>query len=76
MAAMLTTKDNPFDPFDEFEEWKRFDEQNGYFTLSLVARVCKASTEESDAEIERAYEEAIDDIMKYADIGIYEKVMR
>lgn len=74
--AMLTTKDNPFDPFDEYDKWNRYDQQNGYNTISLIARVCRTSDDDSPLQIEEAWENAIDEIMKNANIGIYEKIIR
>lgn len=35
----LTTKDNPFSYFDQYDEWLAFDEDKGYFTNALVARL-------------------------------------
>lgn len=35
----LTTKDNPFSYFDQYDEWLAFDEDKGYFTNCLVARL-------------------------------------
>lgn len=35
----LTTKDNPFSYFDQYDEWLVFDEDKGYFTNALVARL-------------------------------------
>ena len=35
----MTTKDNPFSYFDQYDEWLAFDEDKGYFTNALVARL-------------------------------------
>lgn len=72
----LTTIDNPFDPFDEFDDWRRFDEQHGYCTLSLLARVCKSSDEMSEEMQNAAWNQAVDDILKYVQTGYYKKVKR
>ena len=37
--SYLTTKDNPFSYFDQYDEWLAFDEDKGYFTNALVARL-------------------------------------
>lgn len=74
--SMLTTKDNPFDPFDEVDAWRAFDTQQGYNTEALIARVCRTSQEETEEVQDQAWEDAIDDILKYCDFGIYEKVTR
>lgn len=36
---VLTTKDNPFNPKLQYDSWKTWDEQNGYHTEALLARV-------------------------------------
>ena len=51
--VMLTTFDNPFDPFEQFDEWEAFDEEKGYRSCSLLARIAKTSdqlTEKQNAE--------------------------
>jgi hypothetical protein len=37
--TMLTTIDNPYNPFSQYDEWNQWDIDNGYHTLSLLARV-------------------------------------
>ena len=37
--TMLTTFDNPYNPFSDFDSWKKWDEDNGYFTSELLAAV-------------------------------------
>jgi hypothetical protein len=71
---MLTTVDNPFDPFSQFEEWYAFDEDMGYCTLGLLARIAKTSTELSDADQAIAIEQAIDEIVKENVSGMHKKV--
>lgn len=36
---MLTTIDNPFDPNIDYVKWKTWDEDNGYYTESYIARL-------------------------------------
>ena len=36
---VLTTIDNPFNPKTHYRNWKTWDEQQGYFTESFLARV-------------------------------------
>lgn len=76
MERMLTTKDNPFDPFEEVDDWRAFDTQKGYNTEALIARICRVSDEEGDESQKEAWNNALDDIMKYVDYGIYEIVER
>ena len=46
---ILTVKENPFNPFTQWDEWNRWDEDKGYFTNSLLARVTFTTTELSEA---------------------------
>lgn len=73
---MLTTTDNPFDPFTQFEEWNAYDESLGYYTCSYLARFAYTSSELSDADQERAVEDAIDEIVRLNPLGIYKKIER
>ncbi len=70
----LTTVDNPFDPFKQFDEWYSYDEALGYSTLGLLARVMISSDELSEADQDRAYELAIDEIVKENVSGMHRKV--
>ena len=76
---MLTTTDNPFNPYTQFEDWYAFDEQKGYHTCSLLARIAKTSDEfyndEENFESSQNSEilQAIDDIVKINPLGIYTK---
>ena len=56
----LTTTDNPFDPKSEFDMWFAFDTNNGYNSCGLLDRVCKTSSQLSDALIADDVDEAID----------------
>ena len=71
---MLTTVDNPFDPFTQFDEWRRFDEDHGYFTNALLARVTITSDELSEADQDVAVEKAIDEIVNINASGMHRKV--
>jgi len=56
----LTTTDNPYDPKTEFDMWFAFDVNNGYNSCALLDRVCKTSSQLSDALIADDVNEAID----------------
>ena len=56
----LTTTDNPYDPQTEFDMWFAFDVNNGYNSCALLDRVCKTSSQLSDALIADDVNEAID----------------
>ena len=62
--TMLTTIDNPYNPFTQFDEWRVYDETNGYYSSSLLARIAYHSDELSEADQEVAIETAIDEIVK------------
>lgn len=72
----VTTLDNPFDPFLEREKWQRFDEDHGYFTTELIARIAKTSDELDDDSYNFQVEAAVDDIVRFNTLGIYKKAVR
>jgi hypothetical protein len=74
MAYMLTTSDNPYDPFTSFDAWLAFDEAQGYFTTSFLARIVRTSDELSEADQSLAIDQAIDEIVEENVLGIYQKV--
>ena len=74
--SMLTTVDNPYNPFVQFDEWKDFDEAKGYFTCEYLARIAKTSDELSDADNALAIEDAINEIIYFNLLGIYQKVTK
>jgi hypothetical protein len=71
---MLTTVDNPFDPFTQFDEWNRFDEDRGYYTTALLARIVLTSDELSQADQDVAIELGIEEIVQENVLGLYKKV--
>lgn len=73
-AVMLSTIDNPFDPFKQWDEWNRYDEDKKYFTCSYLARIAKTSDDLSDADYDKAIENAIDEIVRLNINGLYKKV--
>lgn len=74
--SMLTTVDNPYNPFIQFDEWKAFDESKGYYTCEYLARIAKTSHELSDADNSLAIEDAINEIIYFNVLGIYQKVTK
>ena len=73
-TCMLTTTDNPYDPFTQYEAWYRFDEDNGYHSCAFLARIARTSDQLSEQENMEEIERAINDIIKYDPLVIYEKV--
>lgn len=71
---MLSTIDNPFNPFTQYDEWLAFDEDKGYFTNALLARVARTSDDLSDVASNYARESAIDEIVLHDPIGLYKRV--
>ena len=72
--SMLTTVDNPFDPFTQFDQWYAYDENAGYHTSALLARIVKSSDELSEADQSVAIENAIDEIVRINANALYIKV--
>lgn len=72
----VTTIDNPFDPFEESENWKQFDEEKGYFTSNLIARIACTNDEMSDDVYNFCIEQAVDEIVRFNLLGIYKKAVK
>jgi len=73
---MLTTVDNPFDPFTQFNEWNAFDIRMGYGTAAFLARIANVSNDLSDADHDKAIQDAIDEIVNENVSGMWKKVTR
>ena len=73
---MLTTVDNPFDPFTQWDEWFAWDQNAGYHTPGLLARIAKLSYELSEADQHLAVQQAIDEIVYENVLGVHKKVKR
>ena len=71
---MLTTIDNPFSPFTQWDEWKRYDEDKKYYTCSYLARIAKTSDALSEADYNKAIDDAIEEIISLNINGMYTKV--
>lgn len=72
--SMLTTVDNPYNPFTQFDDWYAFDQSKGYRTTEYLARIAKTSDELSDEDNSIAIEDAINEIIFFDVLGIYQKV--
>ena len=75
-VCMLTTVDNPFNPFDEFDKWFMFDNDLGYCSCCLLARIGKFSDSLTDFENDEEQERAIDRIIELDFMNIYRKVVK
>ena len=74
-SYMLTTVDNPFNPFTQWREWFAYDEQMGYHTCALLARVTVTGDELSDVDQQLAVQVAIDEIARENVSGVHRKVL-
>lgn len=72
----LTTIDNPYDPFTQFSDWFMFDIEHNYDCCGKLDRFAVVSDEMSSEEKKIAIENAIDEIIKYDFLNIYQKVVR
>ena len=72
----LTTFDNPYDPFKQFNSWFLFDVEKGYNSCGYLARIARTTDQMSDAENEEEIERAIDEIIQYDFMNIYQKVRK
>lgn len=68
---MLTTRDNPYSPFDQFDLWLQYDIEMGYQTCERLGKIIQLEEGMSDKEKEDAMDRAIDEIIKYDELGIY-----
>ena len=73
--AMLTTVDNPFNPFTHWDDWRAWDEQAGYYSCALLARVARTSDDLSEADQALAINQAIDLIVKENVSGVHKKIL-
>lgn len=72
----LTTVDNPYDPFTQFDEWYAWDQQAGYHTLGLLARLAHTSHDLAEADQHVAIQDAIDQIVTENYSGMHKKVLQ
>lgn len=74
MRCALTTFDNPFNPFSDFTQWFLYDEKKGYHSTAYLGRITRTSDQLSEEENDKETERAIDEIIKYDELGIYKKI--
>lgn len=75
-AYMLTTVDNPYNPFTQFDEWFAFDTNMGYFSSEYLSRIANTSDELSDEDNAIEINRAINEIIYFDVLGIYQKVSK
>lgn len=71
---MLTTVDNPFDPWTQWDEWFAWDQNAGYHTPGLLARITRTADDLSEADQHLAIQLAIDEIVRENVLGVFRKV--
>jgi len=69
----LTTIDNPFNPFEQFDSWHQFDKEKGYDCCERLMRIAKIFDNMSSIEVEQELERAMDEIVKYDFLDLYQK---
>lgn len=74
MRCALTTFDNPYNPFSDFTQWFLYDEKKGYHSTAYLGRIARTSDQLSEEENDKETERAIDEIIKYDELGIYKKI--
>lgn len=73
-VKLLTTTDNPYDPHTHYPQWYAWDEQAGYNTCALLARLTITSDDMSEADQDFAIESAMNAIISEKAFGNYIKV--
>ena len=76
MVSWPTTLDNQFNPFEDMENWKRFDEDHGYNTVSLLCRYLHTADDVSDESYYDALNDAVDTLCRFNFTGNYRKVQK
>lgn len=71
---MLTTIDNPFDPWTQWDEWFAWDQNAGYHTPGLLARITRTADDLSEADQHLAIQLAIEEIVRENVLGVFRKV--
>jgi hypothetical protein len=71
---MLTTIDNPYNPKTDYDKWRIWDEENGYYTESFIARLI-VMEEDFDLEDEIGLQEitnkVINEILEHDVLNVY-----
>lgn len=71
---MLTTVDNPYDPFAQWDQWYAWDQNAGYHTPGLLARVVRLGDDLPEGDQHLAIQTAIDEIIEENVLGVFKKV--
>ena len=73
---MLTTIDNPFNPFEDYLSWLSFDKEHNYNSSERLMRIAQITDDMTMIEEEKEIERAINEIIKYDIMNVYQKVER
>lgn len=74
--SILSTIDNPFDPFTDFTNWYNFDNDSGYNSCGILARLYDNSDDLPPTVEARLVEDAIDSFIATDPTGMYCKVQK
>lgn len=63
--TLITTTDNKYNPFTQYELWASYDEAVcGYYSMAYLARIASVSSDLSEEEMNRAVEDACDEVCR------------
>lgn len=71
---VLTTLDNPHNPKTDYLKWKQWDEESGYYTENLIARLMMMEEDfdiEDDLGVIEIANRVINDILEHDPLNIY-----
>lgn len=71
---VLTTTDNPYNPKTDYDKWKSWDEDNGYDTERLIARLVDMEGEidiDDNIKMNDTMDKVIHDILENDVLNIY-----
>ena len=61
--TLITTTDNKFNPFTQYDQWAAYDEAVcGYYSMAYLARIASTSSDFTETEMNKAIEDACDEI--------------
>ena len=72
----LTTLDNPYDYWTQHDDWVKWDQDAGYKTPGLIARIATVSSAMSDLEITESINDAVEKIYRLNPTGNYKLISK
>ena len=71
IGKWLTTLDNPYDYWTQHDDWVQWDQDAGYKTPGLIARIAAMSNSMSDKDIIESINDAVEKIYSINPSGNY-----